>query len=256
MPSEYPCGQVVPVEREPCHQMVFQNEFVRVFAVEIGSQQRTRCHRHDNQYLTYIATIAEIVDARKNQPPETHLLHDGECTLSPAGLVHVVGNLGDTIFRNLVVELLPNSNELQRGRRPIRKLPDGGSLTDALIGEGAHIKPQVGDEVVPIRLCFEEERISAHSVSVNRTVLAEVFGPALIASPYGRELEVKGAGEASTKLRGFREIGWLPPGAIAVLQGGDKSAVRTVVFRVGRSEEDLFPAKKRCQEPLTNLPEH
>jgi hypothetical protein len=256
VPSEYSCGLVLPLEQEPRHRMVFHNEFVRAFAVEIAPRDRTQCHRHDNEYLTYVACIADIVDARQNEEPETHLLHDGECFLSPAGVVHVVENLSDTSFRNIVVELLPRCNELRRGRPPMRKLADGRPLIDALVGQGAQLKPELANEVAQIRPSFEAERISVHSIAVNRTILAEVLGPALIASPYGTGAEVQQAQQKRTKLNGFRQIEWLPPGATALLRGDDKSSGRAVVFQVGRSEEAPFPVKRSSEEPLKSRTAH
>lgn len=93
----YSCEHVVEIEDEPRHHLVVENEFVRAFAVEVGPHDRTLCHRHNHDYLMYVASIADIISAPQDKTPETHLYYDGECELSPAGMVHVVENLTDAL---------------------------------------------------------------------------------------------------------------------------------------------------------------
>ena len=107
--NRYPCDQVVPIEQEPRHHLVIENEFVRAFAVEIAPHDRTLCHHHPHDYLLYVAGDAEIVSAARDEEPKRLSYRDGECELLAAGLVHVVENSRDTPFRNIVVELLPGT---------------------------------------------------------------------------------------------------------------------------------------------------
>ncbi len=116
----YPCEHVVPIEQEPRHHLVFENEFVRGFAVEVAPHERTLCHHHPNDYLLFVALGAEIVSAAPDEEPKRLNYRDGECELAPAGLVHVVEDLSDTPFRNVVVELLPAARDLRRGGAPRR----------------------------------------------------------------------------------------------------------------------------------------
>ncbi len=108
--KRYSCAHVVPIEQEPRHHLVIENEFVRAFAVEIAPHDRTLCHHHPHDYLLYVAGDAEIISAARDEEPKQLSYRDGECELLEAGLVHVVENLGDTAFRNVVVELLPGSS--------------------------------------------------------------------------------------------------------------------------------------------------
>ncbi|MFZ0314317.1 MAG: cupin domain-containing protein, partial [Candidatus Korobacteraceae bacterium] len=115
MDHTYDCKHVVEIEQEPRHHLVFSNEFVRGFAVEIAPHDRSLCHHHPHDYLLYVASGAEIVSAARDEEPKKLSYRDGECELLEAGLVHVVDNRSDTPFRNVVVELLPRAGELGRG---------------------------------------------------------------------------------------------------------------------------------------------
>ena len=79
---------------------------------------RTLCHHHANDYLLYVVGDAEIISAARDEEPKTLSYRDGECELLTAGMVHVVENLSDTAFRNVVVELLPRTGDLTRGATP------------------------------------------------------------------------------------------------------------------------------------------
>ncbi len=107
---------MVPIEQEPRHHLVIANEFVRFFVVEIAPHDRTLCHHHAHDYLMYVMGEAEIMSAPRDGEPKTLTYHDGDCELSSAGLVHVVENLRETKFGNLLVEL-----HARAGRAPSRE---------------------------------------------------------------------------------------------------------------------------------------
>src|SRR5262249_599886 len=116
--NSYSCEHVVPIDEEPRHHLVLANEYVRAFVVEIAPHDRTLCHHHPHDYLLYVAGDAEIVSAAPGEEPKRLSYSDGECELSFAGLTHVVENLSDTPFTNVVVELLPDARLLRRGSTP------------------------------------------------------------------------------------------------------------------------------------------
>src|SRR5439155_4478646 len=43
--------QVVPLDREPSHHFALQNEYVRVFKVEVAPHASTLLHQHDRDYI-------------------------------------------------------------------------------------------------------------------------------------------------------------------------------------------------------------
>ena len=210
MPNPYDCGHVVPIEEEPRHHLVMANEFVRAFVVEIAPQDRTLCHQHNHDYLMYVVGDAEIVSAPRDDEPKKLSYRDGDCELSQAGMVHVVENRKDTPFRNIVAELLPGAGDL---RRPPHPKAIGGQVT---------IIPEVEDD--------RAEVLVLHMGADSRLA---VFGPAILASPYGKLVELLESDGSYDKLLGFNELQWMPAGCQAILMNHTSNAARVVLIAVG-----------------------
>ena len=185
MSDAYPCEHAVLIEEEPRHHLIIANQYVRAFAVEIAPHERTLCHRHPYDYILYVTGDAEIVSAAKDKPPERQSHHAGECELLPAGLVHVVENLGERPFRNVVVELVPGK-ELRRGAAP--RLVSGrarGSRDSARGGwRGFRLKLEPGAEL-------------------------EIAGPAVLSAPDGGGIVLKEIEEFDHPLDEFRKLAWV-----------------------------------------------
>jgi hypothetical protein len=96
--------EAVDVAQEPCHHLVFENEFVRVFNVEIPPGETTLLHCHAHDYAAFVVGPAEIEDAPAGQAPRRRILAGGELDRGHAGLVHRVTNTGPAPFRNVVIE--------------------------------------------------------------------------------------------------------------------------------------------------------
>jgi hypothetical protein len=240
----YSCEQVVPIEQEPRHHLVIENEFVRAFAVEIAPHDRTLCHHHPHDYLVYVAGIADIVSARRNEEPETILYQDGECELGKAGMVHVVENLGGTKFRNIVVEFLAKGLDLRRGSEPRPKGAVEPTVWDA------------GGKVVRVRQRFDDVRTAAvYQVSMQSEAEVEISGPAIVASPYEANLRLEGVGEGVTTIREFSDLGWLSPFSKGLLRNVDNRSARAIVFQLGGRDEQPSAVRTR-EEPLKHLRAH
>lgn len=227
MDSAYDCRKIVEIEQEPRHHLVLANEFMRAFAVDIPPHDRTLCHRHPYDYLVYAASLAEIISAPKDLGPKTVFYGDGECELSEAGLVHVVENLRDTPFRNIVIEFLPRIGELRRGPAPQRSLPG-----EAPGGTAASLAP--GSRPLPTgpRPHFQSERIAVYRLDLDSGGGMELTGPAVVASPYEHTFELETHAEGRKKLSGLRDLAWLGP----LQKGGLRGIGRAVVFQLGRCE--------------------
>jgi quercetin dioxygenase-like cupin family protein len=217
----HPCEQVVPIEQEPRHHLVIANNFVRGFAVEIAPHDLTLCHHHEHEYLMYVVGGAQIVSAPRDSQPTTHSYRDGDCELSPPGLVHVVQNLRDTSFRNLLVELLPEAAELRRG---------------------SDLKAVAGD--VLAEAIFEEERISVWSLQMKGDAEVEVYGPAIVATPYGDQLLPEAAGNITVKPDDVSSLGWIPMTCRAVLRSSPTTSERAILFQMGCTEEQPWAVRK------------
>jgi hypothetical protein len=238
--NRYSCDQVVPIEQEPRHHLVIDNEFVRGFAVEIAPHDRTLCHHHPNDYLVYVAGIADIVSARPNEEPKTILYKDGECELGSAGMVHVVENLTDAPFRNIAIDLLPGLDELKRAPDPHRRLTaEHAEAATPLVEVGlARIKPN-----------FESEKVSVFRIKLPPTCEVEISGPAVIASPGGSVVSWAEAGKSPVIIKNFKDLAWVRPGASGVLRGPE---ARVAVFQLGVSGERPTSIRRE-REPLKSL---
>jgi hypothetical protein len=231
--NQYPCEDVVPIEEEPRHHLVIVNEFVRAFAVEIAPHERTLCHHHTHDYLMYVVGEAEIVSAPRDGEPKMLTYSDGDCELSPAGLVHVVENLRERAFRNVVVELLTGMAELERAGDP--RIVAGNGAVEAI---------------------FEEERISVWSLEAEPGAEAEARGPAIVVTPYDEPLIPKDPGEIMVKADKVSDMAWIPSGRRALLGSPSNKSERAIVFQLGRTEEQLAAVLKRTGEPIKSLRAH
>lgn len=99
------------VPGEPHHHLKIENEYVRVYYVEVPPHESTQLHQHDHDYLYVSVGDSEVLNAVLNKP-EVHLaLRDGETHFTRGGFAHVARNLADTPFRNVTIELLKPQGE-------------------------------------------------------------------------------------------------------------------------------------------------
>lgn len=219
MPSRsmhYDCTHVIDIAEEPLHRLVLANEFVRAFVVEIAPGDRALCHRHPQDYLLYSASAAEIISAARNEEPKRLSYRDGECELLPAGLEHVVDNIGDSPVRNVVVELSPQAAELRRGPAPRRvdaePDPDDGTTTTSIL---------------------QDERASMVLVKVEPRASIKISGPAVVATPYGDKLSPDAIGDVEIENHPGCDLAWIPPGGATVLWGRWEQTGTAIVFQIG-----------------------
>lgn len=208
--SSYDCSRVVEIEDEPRHHLIIANEFVRALAVEVPPHTRTLCHHHPHDYLIYVASGAEIISAARDEEPKKLSYVDGECELSPAGLVHVVENLSSRAFRNVVIELLPAASGLKRGRDPMR-----------VAGEAR------------IERILEHERGAVYGVVMDPGAEVEIAGPAVVASPHGGQITMRELEEFDIPLDEFEKLMWVCAPRKAGISNAGSAPARAVVFQVG-----------------------
>jgi len=99
------------VSGEPHHHLKIENEYVRVYYVEVAPHEATQLHQHDHDYLFVSLGPADVINAVRDKP-EVHLvLKDGETHFTRGGFAHVARNLSDVPFRNITIELLKPQGE-------------------------------------------------------------------------------------------------------------------------------------------------
>ena len=103
----------VEITAEPGHHLALENQYVRVFKVEVPPHAATLMHRHRHDYIfvTLGATVVENQVAGK--PPVKLTLQDGETRFLPGGFAHIAKNLSDQPFRNITIELLQDEKSRQ-----------------------------------------------------------------------------------------------------------------------------------------------
>lgn len=235
--ERYSCEHVVSIEEEPRHHLVLANDFVRAFAVEIAPRDRTLCHHHPHEYVLYVASDAEIVSAARDEAPKRLSYSDGECELSAAGLTHLVENLGERPFRNIVVELLPRVSELRRGASP-------GDADTEIAGFEARVTELLNEEKAAI---FKLEIEPGANISVS--------GPAVIAAPYANNLNPAAVGQIEVIQNEICDLAWVPPGQRSLLRGRWDHTERAIVFQLGRTEQQGQPVAVE-RKPVRSLRAH
>jgi hypothetical protein len=96
----------VPITAEPHHHQVLENKYVRVFKVEVPSQQATLMHRHQYDYAYVTIGATELLNQIEGKPAANLKLQDGETRFSPGPFAHLVRDLAPTPFRNVTIEFL------------------------------------------------------------------------------------------------------------------------------------------------------
>jgi quercetin dioxygenase-like cupin family protein len=96
----------VPVDKEPVHRLVFENQYIRVFQVEVPGDAATLLHRHDKDYVFVTLGDSEVSNEREAEKTAVLKLKDGETRFVRGGFAHVARNLADKPFRNVTVEIM------------------------------------------------------------------------------------------------------------------------------------------------------
>jgi quercetin dioxygenase-like cupin family protein len=110
----------VELTAEPHHRLVFSNDQVRVFNVNIAPNTETLMHWHRHDYVYVVLGDSEVANTVKGKDPATVKMPDGDTRFLPATFAHSAHNLARQPFREVVIELLqgdklPNSWDEDRG---------------------------------------------------------------------------------------------------------------------------------------------
>jgi quercetin dioxygenase-like cupin family protein len=95
----------VEITAEPSHHLVLDNEYVRVFKVEIAPHGATLMHRHRRDYVFVTLGDTHVSNEVEGKAPADVKLNDGDTRFAPGNFAHIARNLSDLPFRNLTIEL-------------------------------------------------------------------------------------------------------------------------------------------------------
>lgn len=96
----------VPVANEPRHHLKFENQYVRVFDVQVPPGDTTLFHIHSNDYLFVSIGDATLKAELAGALAGDLIVKDGDCRYSKAPITHRVTNVGKHLFRNITIEVL------------------------------------------------------------------------------------------------------------------------------------------------------
>jgi len=98
--------QEVEITNEAHHHLALENEYVRVFKVEVAPHDATLMHRHRHDYLFVTLGDAQLTNEVEGKAPVDAVLKDGETRFTPGNFAHIAKNRADTPFRNVTIELM------------------------------------------------------------------------------------------------------------------------------------------------------
>jgi hypothetical protein len=198
----------VAIKDEPHHHLLFENDYVRVWAFGIHGHDATLMHNHDLPYFGIALGPADFVNAVAGKAEGHAKLTDGQVSYSKGGFAHLVRTETDMPFRNFTIELLkPQANPRNRCVK--------------VIADGALDCPQTS--ATPLDLAttqvFETDEVLVRTGSISfqmRITGADAQPARLVAVLEGSDLNVELPGQPVKKLRGG-EAAWLPAGAVTSL---------------------------------------
>jgi quercetin dioxygenase-like cupin family protein len=103
----------VEITAEPSHHLALENQYVRVFKVQVAPHAPTLMHRHRHDYIFVTVGPSRVENDVAGKPPETLTLVDGETHFTPGGFAHIAKNLSDQPFRNITIELMQDERARQ-----------------------------------------------------------------------------------------------------------------------------------------------
>jgi quercetin dioxygenase-like cupin family protein len=204
----------VEITSEPSHHLFLENEFVRVFKVEVAPHASTLLHRHGHDYVFVTLGDAHVSNEVDGKPPVDLKFSDGETHFVPGNFAHVARNLSDQPFRNVTIELLQDE---RLGQTPSRWPEESGEKTFA----GGRVK-----------ILFVKDGVRVSEVNLEPGAIVPSHhhdGPHLVVAITDLDLrsDVEGMSPTPGKFKSG-DVKWLPGGYTHTLTNVGKSPARFV----------------------------
>jgi quercetin dioxygenase-like cupin family protein len=204
----------VEISAEPSHHLAIENEYVRVFKVEVAPQASTLMHQHRHDYVFVTLGDAHISNEVEGKPPADVKLADGDTRFAAGNFAHIAKNLSDQPFRNVTIELMQDEKLRQT---PSRWPEDSGEKTFA----GGRSK-----------ILFVKDGVRVSEVNLEPGAVVPSHhhnGPHLLVALSDLDLrsDVEGVGPMPGKFKSG-DVKWLPGGYTHTLTNVGKSPARLV----------------------------
>ena len=144
----------VEITSEPSHHFAIENEYVRVFQVEVAPNGSTLLHRHRHDYLFVTLGDSHVSNEVADKPAVDLKLSDGETYFVPGGFAHVARNFSSQPFRNVTIEFMQDDKtrtapspwpmegggkEFSGGRIKVLFVRDGARVSEVDLEPGATV---------------------------------------------------------------------------------------------------------------------
>jgi quercetin dioxygenase-like cupin family protein len=208
----------VEITSEPSHHMALENEYVRVFKVEVPAHAATLMHRHRHDYVFVTIGDTHISNEVEGKAAVDVKLANGDTRFAPGNFAHVARNLAETPFRNVTIELLQDEQ--------MRAVRSSGAEESGELFAGGRSK---------ILFVKDEVRVSEVDLDPGATMPSHRHdGPHLVVAVSDLDLrsDVEGRGPMPGKFKAG-DIKWLPGGYTHTLTntGSEPARFVTVEFR-------------------------
>lgn len=204
----------VEITAEPSHHLALENEFIRVFKVEVAPHASTLLHRHRHDYVFVTLGDAHVSNEVEGKPPVDLKLPDGDTRFTMGNFAHVAKNLSDQPFRNVTIELMQDER--------LRQTP-------------SHWPEENGERTFPgvrIKTLFFKDGVRVSEVNLEPGAVVPSHhhdGPHLLVAVTDLDLrsDVEGTGPVPGKFKSG-DVKWLPGGYTHTLTNVGKSPARFV----------------------------
>lgn len=214
MLAAYAAAPEVEITSEPSHHLALENEYLRVFKVEVAPHAATLMHRHRHDYVFVTLGDSHISNDVDGKAPADVKFADGDTRFAPGNFAHLVKNLAETPFRNVTIEIMqdekmravPSSWPEERGEKTF----PGGRIKILSVKDGV--------------------RVSEVNLDAGATVPSHHHnGPHLMVAISDLDLrsDVEGQGPMPGKFKAG-DIKWLPGGYTHTLTNTGEHAARLV----------------------------
>jgi hypothetical protein len=125
-------GACLDVADESHHQLVFQNESVRVFILDLPRLAATESHCHSHPFLDVVVSEGRSSNTLQGRSGISHDWVGPEARFFYPPMQHVVRNESNSVYRELIVETLRQANyESQGGNYDVDLFPSDLGSTKA-----------------------------------------------------------------------------------------------------------------------------
>ncbi len=187
----------VEITAEPSHHLALENQYVRVFKVEVAPHAATLMHHHRHDYVFVTLGLSQVENEVAGKPPVPLKLQDGETWFVPGGFAHIAKDLSSQPFRSIIIELMQDEKSrhlppkwdearglhiLNGGTREILFAKDGARASEIQLNPGGavpkhhHAGPHLVVAVTDLNLRSDVEGKGASAVQLKAGDIAWVKG--------------------------------------------------------------------------------